>query len=63
MRNKTRWIGYAVALAALGIGLALQSHSQQLPNGFTIQKQDGVTYVCSTTPVICTGNEPNWAKP
>jgi LysM repeat protein len=34
---------------------------QQLPQGFTIKVADGVTYVCSTQPVQCTGNAPKWA--
>jgi hypothetical protein len=28
----------------------------ELPPGFTVQHVDGVTYVCSTRPVFCTGN-------
>lgn len=39
-------------------GNATVCHRTVLPAGFTIQQADGITYVCSESPVMCTGNKP-----
>jgi hypothetical protein len=48
----------ALAAVAFGAGYTCPSHPTPLPAGFTIQYADHITYVCSMTPVYCTGNRP-----
>jgi hypothetical protein len=62
MRKKITASLVLVAVLSFGSYSAGTHFGNHLPKGFTIQQNDGVTYVCSTSPVMCTGNEPSWAK-
>lgn len=47
-----------VFVAGLALGAAFWPRSDsQLPDGFLVRHTDGVTYVCSTRPIYCTGND------
>lgn len=51
------WAVYAVLFGILiSMTFLLAQTGQRLPQGFTIQHADGITYVCSETPVFCTGD-------
>jgi hypothetical protein len=52
-------VGVVIALTLISAVIAGAGPGRAgLPAGFTVQHADGITYVCSTRPVYCTGNRP-----